>query len=118
MQVAKKQVIVNAELFQWGMESGVCRYNMFIPKENNEHNTIYNSNKHLGYLARHDKYLDTRGFDEQEGYVPYIATSLTGYVRVKEGDYIITESKANGTVEVRYPISAQQFQNDFEIISQ
>jgi hypothetical protein len=46
MQVAKKQVIVTAELFQWGMESGVCRYNMFIPKENSEHFPTHNSDKY------------------------------------------------------------------------
>lgn len=118
MLVAKKRVIVDAELFQWGMESGVCRYNQFIPKENSTTNSGWNSTKYPGYLIRHEQELDTRGFNQQEGYVPYIATSSIDYQRVNEGDYIITEIVEGSINLIRYPISAQQFQNDFEIISQ
>lgn len=92
MKYQSKPQIVDAEVFQWGMEDGIVRWNLIIPKEINEYHPELNSTKYPGYLAIYDKELDERGFNQTEGFVPYIIAA-DGNKRVAEGDYILTNSE-------------------------
>ena len=111
MKYQKKAEQVNAEIFQWGMEDGIVRWNLIIPKEINKYNSDLNSTKYIGYLAIYDKELDERCFDQTEGFVPYIATP-DGNKRISEGDYIITHE--NG---VRSALNADLFSIYYEQVT-
>lgn len=91
MKYRKKPVVIDADVFSWGMEDGLIRYNEIIPKENNSFHPHLNSQKYEGYLFAHESYLDDRCFDQRGGFVPYISTT-EGNMRVAEGDYIITNA--------------------------
>jgi len=92
MKYQSKPQIVDAEVFQWGMEDGILRWNLIIPKEINEYWPTSNSTKYPGYLAIYDKELDERCFNQTEGFVPYIIAP-DGNKRIAQGDYILTNSE-------------------------
>jgi hypothetical protein len=110
MKYRKKPVVIEADVFQWGMEDGLCRFNEVIPKETNEFHPHLNSKLNPGYLAIHDRYHDDKCFNQNDGFVPYIAT-LEGNHRVSEGDYIITGVKGE-----RYPCKPDIFAMTYEAV--
>lgn len=112
MKYQKKIQQIDAVPFQWGMEDGIIRYSNYIPKECSQNHPEISSTKYPGYYARYDNELDERGFNQEEGYVPYIATTL-GYVHVPENGYITTDCEGN-----RYPYSAEMLALHFEAVSE
>ena len=103
----KKPVVVQADVFQWGMEDGLIRYNEYIPKDA----LSYPEDMRLsdsGYLKRYDIELQQRGFSEGENWVPYIET-LEGKMRIGEGDYIII-----GIQGERYPCKPDIFEKTYD----
>ena len=109
MQYNQKTVTVTAEVFKWGMEDGMKRYNFIIEKEVNPFHKHLNSTKYPGYLAIYDEFLDTRGFSANDGYTPYIKTPQDITASVYETDYIVT--KSDNTREV---CTAKQFHDTYE----
>lgn len=96
MKYRKKPVIIEAEVFSWGIEDGVRRYNEFIPRDGKSYPENMQSKVYEGYLGRYDSELEERGFERGE-WIPYIDT-LEGMMNISEGDYIIT-----GIKNERYP---------------
>jgi hypothetical protein len=108
MKYRKKVQHIDAVPFEWGMEDGIIQYNSYIPKDCSAYHPDLNSTKYPGYYAKYDKELDERGFDQSQGYVPYI-TTRSSLVAVIEGDYVITDELGN-----RYPYSADMLALHFE----
>ncbi len=82
--------LVYAEVFSWGMESGVIRYTEYIPRDSNSYAEDLRSDIHIGYLARYDNYLADKGFDDWQ-WKPYVNNKEGGKYIIREGDYIIKE---------------------------
>lgn len=111
MKVKKKPVIVDADLFQWGIEDGVKYGNQFIPRDAQKYSKEMHSEEFPGYLGRYDAELEYRGFEDRN-WKPYIDT-LEGMMTISEGDYIITGIKGE-----RYPIKPEIFNESYEIVSE
>jgi gamma-glutamylcysteine synthetase len=105
----KKPIVIDAEIFQWGIEDGIIRYNEYIPKnalDYPEEMRLSDS----GYVKKYGSELSLKGFDEGENWVPYIET-LEGKMRISEGDYIITGIKGE-----RYPCKPDIFEATYEAV--
>jgi hypothetical protein len=87
----KKPVIISANVFSWGMEAGIMRYNEYIPKDGDDYPEQMRSKQFPGYLIKYEDELKDRGFADGQ-WKPYIETIHHGQrVTVEEGDYIIPE---------------------------
>lgn len=103
----KKPVVIEASIFQWGMEDGLIRYNEYIPKDALNYPEDMRMSD-TGYLQKYGPEFRDRGFKEGENWVPYIET-LEGKMRIGEGDFIITGIKGE-----RYPCKPDIFQATYE----
>jgi hypothetical protein len=103
----KKPLVIEAAPFEWGMESGVKRYNEYIPKETANFPVAMLSKKYEGYLGRYDSELEERGFERGE-WNPYIET-LEGQMIIGKGDYIIKGIKGEF-----YPCKPDIFEATYE----
>lgn len=106
----KKPVIIEANVFQWGMEAGVMRYNERIPKDGYEYPIEMRSNIHDGYLRKYDEELNDKGFQDGQ-WKPYIITIHGQDTLVAEGDWILPEPDGIHF----YPVKDEVFQNTFEL---
>lgn len=88
MKYRQKPVVIDAEVFQWGMEDGVTRYNEYIPKDSHKYPEDMRSNLYPGYLCKYDDLLQNRGFNNSD-WKPHIYT-IDETLIISEGDYIIT----------------------------
>lgn len=107
MKYKKKPIVIEADVFSWGMEDGILRYNERIPREVNEFHPEMTSKLFPGYLARYDTYNEDRGFN-RGNWIPYISTP-EGDIKITEGDFIIT--RADGA---RYPCKPDIFEKTYE----
>lgn len=98
-------MVIEADVFEWGMEDGIIDYSSYIPR--NDSGSPYESKKYPGYNIIHDNNLDKRGFGDDD-WRPYIET-LEGKMKISEGDYIITGVKGE-----RYPCKADIFHLTYE----
>lgn len=96
----KKPIVIEADVFTWGMEDGIIKDRVFVPRDSA--GSQYESTEFPGYNRIHHYNLVRRGFGEDD-WKPYIQT-LEGMMEIGEGDYIITGVKGE-----RYPCKPDIF---------
>lgn len=108
-----KPKLIKAEVFSWGMEDGVMRYNEIIPKDGNEYPEEIRSKKYPGYLDGYNLDLIDRGFEDGQ-WNPYIVTIHGQNTRIAKHDMIIEEP--NGINH--YPCKPHIFQLGYEEVKE
>lgn len=94
MKYIKNPEIVDIVPFEWGMEDGVCRNNQYVLRNAETYPKSMHSTKHVGYLARHDEILDSKCFNVEEGFVPFIYQVMKKFRHViKENSYIYVDNR-------------------------
>lgn len=111
-QYRKKPVIVdNINVFAWGLEAGVMRYNQYIPRDATTYPEHMRSSNHDGYLSMYDEYLNEKGFEDGQ-WNPYVITIHGQNTRVAEGDMIMPEPDGIHF----YPCKPDIFEKTYEAV--
>lgn len=105
----KKPVVIEAQVFEWGLEDGLKFGNSVIPKDASRWPESQRSEKFPGYHVGYERDVEDRGFDSGN-WRPYIET-LEGKMLISEGDYIITGVKSE-----RYPCKPDIFEASYEAV--
>jgi hypothetical protein len=114
MKFIKNPEIIDAVPFEWGMEDGVKRFNTYIEKDAYKYPEHLRSTKYEGYLVRHEDILDSRCFNFDDGYVPYILSyPHNNMIRVKETDYVCINSSG-----IKILISSSELENNYKPLTE